>query len=70
MYDYNRTAALTDSLFERMVALFEKNAKDMRAQVQRLGGIEKALERGHAQTLKEQLNEIANGVRALQRHLG
>jgi hypothetical protein len=67
---FKNAGALTDASFERLVGSIEKNVKDMQSQVARLGGVKEALERGHAQTLQQQLNEISSSTRVLQRSLG
>jgi hypothetical protein len=66
-----KTAAnLTDAAFERMVGSIEDSAKKMQAQVNRLGGIEEALKKGHDETLRQQATEMASTLRVLQRRLG
>jgi hypothetical protein len=71
MYSYDRTAGeLTDPAFERLVSKIEDEAKAMRAQVKRLGGIAQALKEGHKSTLEGQIAEVASSVRVLQRRLG
>lgn len=67
---FKNAGVMPDATFTRLVGSIEKNAKDMQAQVDRLGGIKTALERGHASTLQQQLNEMSSSIRVLQRNLG
>ena len=64
------SVAIQDPAFERMMGSIEENAHAIRQQVSRLGGIASAMEQGHAETIRGQLNEIGSSLRTLQRRLG
>jgi len=70
-YSYDRrAAALPTPAFTRMVSAIGDTARAMELQVQRLGGVEAALQRGHGDTLRQQLHDIQSSARVLQRRLG
>jgi ribosomal protein S17E len=68
--DKQAALPLENARFVQMVENMIENAQGMLKQVERLGGIEAALTRGHGATLQGQLREIDSVVRVLQRRLG
>lgn len=55
--------------FNRLLSFIEHHCGAMQRQVERFGGLDKAIERGHLETLIGQLNEISSAVRTLERRL-
>lgn len=68
--EQTREAAVTDAAWERSIGALVDTSGAMKKQVDRFGGIEKALQEGHGTTIKQQLGEIASVLRVLQRRLG
>lgn len=60
---------INDIAFSRLISAINKNAINMQSQVDRLGGIDAAIKRGHVDTLLAQLREISSAVRVLERRL-
>jgi len=63
------TLSTEHHLFMRILQRIEKNAGDMQAQVERLGGLDEALRRGAGSTLEQQLGEIESGLRIFRRRI-
>lgn len=62
--------SISNSAWERGIDALIDNVTSMKKQVDRLGGIANALEKGHGTTLKQQMTETAAIIRTLQRRLG
>lgn len=59
-----------DARVRRFLEVIARNGSDMLKQLDRLGGFEAAMERGHGQTFGQQLLEIQNAARRLDTLMG